>query len=870
MIGIKNSDLNKAGYITDLHHIYGPEGDFILTKYGSLLGAIELSGRDPDPLLPDDFAALSAITRNIYRKLNKNIVVIQYFAHFDNAKVSLKPRKDPISNKLSQGLASFLNKKNLKNDNLVHYFEVFPTESLNKLNLAGMLKHALSALFDKNSRLILQKYFTEKGALIIQTDELERQKNELSHCLKDVESKWSGLMEAKILSLQEIWAHMRFLSTCNSDLLVDGLTEVYPTEAWDKKLHNGDIKQVSNHNAEMIKFDNPVPIYSRIASVTSFADKEVMPGAWFVNEFAPLRQKYNCIAMIRWKPLSTVQKAILFKKKETEVERASLSMVDVLTGNKKTIAEKHMTLKPAIKKKMEELGAAEAVDDIWGVAQASFILFNKDPAQIIEDTVTANKAFSSVGLNVVWESSYAPIAYQAFQPGGWEKSLRDMDFTASQLGASSLFNRISIGQTSIPYAEKEEAQYIFQTTDGSPFYYSPYVAGKSLVIAVGATRSGKSFVKNTIAGHFLKYGGLIRSLDIDPGTEMLANVFKDKASVFKISDNEVKGLNPFVSAKGENDLAFMRHLITLLMAMIEANDQPELKHLATDEQSILDLAIKDTLELPKAKQRLGTLIGHISREELRQKFARWVNFEDNKGMYADLLDAAVDSIGEIDKPLAVFNLQGLKENKTVLGIMMMEIFYRVTSIFENPEYRTVPKFLEIDEAHELLKYKSFVEYLNQKIRTWNKYLGGISLWSQSPEEFIKSGHWSLLKSSVSTFLFTANLLLNDEEYKSAFGLTDGELEQIRTLVPRKEIYIIQPEIGISKKLLLDVDKSQYVVSTSNPIETTIRNRYIEELGFDKGVEATIKALDERKVQEETDWDKRLTEMGTIKKAYYGK
>ena len=143
------SGKNSGGFITDIHDEYGVYDNYLLTKYGSLIGAIELSGRDPDSLLADDHIGLAYITRNIYEKMDKSIAVTQYFSHFDNVKLRLLKRDYAIANMLSQRLESFLNSKNLTSSHLIHYFEIFPTDSLNKLNVFKLFKHLFSAPFLK-------------------------------------------------------------------------------------------------------------------------------------------------------------------------------------------------------------------------------------------------------------------------------------------------------------------------------------------------------------------------------------------------------------------------------------------------------------------------------------------------------------------------------------------------------------------------------------------------------------------------------------------------------------------------------------------------------------------------------------------------
>jgi hypothetical protein len=54
---------DKIGSVLDLHTCWGIHDGFVLTKKGSLIGAIELSGRDPDGMAPVDHVGLMHIAR---------------------------------------------------------------------------------------------------------------------------------------------------------------------------------------------------------------------------------------------------------------------------------------------------------------------------------------------------------------------------------------------------------------------------------------------------------------------------------------------------------------------------------------------------------------------------------------------------------------------------------------------------------------------------------------------------------------------------------------------------------------------------------------------------------------------------------------
>ena len=211
-------------------------------------------------------------------------------------------------------------------------------------------------------------------------------------------------------------------------------------------------------------------------------------------------------------------------------------------------------------------------------------------------------------------------------------------------------------------------------------------------------------------------------------------------------------------------------------------------------------------------------------------------------MHADLFDQETDAVGSLDRPVVAFNLAGVKDDPARFPLTMAEIFYRVTRMFEDPDYRSVPKYLDIDEAHALLKIPYVCDYIIRSVRTWGKWLAGIGLWTQDPNEFRKIEDWSALRSAASTFFFMADPTADIRLYKETFDLTDGEIAAIRSMRPKREAYIIQRDIGVSKKIEVVVEPEQHVISTSRPSEADIRQKLIEKFGVEKGIQETIKEL----------------------------
>jgi type IV secretory pathway VirB4 component len=133
-----------------------------------------------------------------------------------------------------------------------------------------------------------------------------------------------------------------------------------------------------------------------------------------------------------------------------------------------------------------------------------------------------------------------------------------------------------------------------------------------------------------------------------------------------------------------------------------------------------------------------------------------------------------------------------------------------------------PKYLLIDEAHVPLQKKMFTNFLDLISRTGNKSLISFGLFSQSAYEFSNLEFWPALRTACSSFLFFPNSRLNKELYKATYDLTDKEIQTIRTLEPRKEFMLIQPEIGVSKVLRFNPDQMFLDNFTANPTDKIIK------------------------------------------------
>jgi type IV secretion system protein VirB4 len=821
-----------------------PFDGLFLTATGGLLGMIDLQGVDPDSLTKDDALRLAQLTADIYGAVPPFVSVTQYYAHAEGARVTLRDRPgNPVANTLVKAREAALNARGLASSRLVHVFHYRDPLGWNDPFMTVMLRNLPLACFDRNAREVLKARFSAPHDLVLREQELRQRAQQLHRAMADVAQKWGKVMGAEVMAPAEAWRFAKYLATLDPLYLDTNRPIAVPPDDLDVASPNGDIEPVSVDYVDMLKIHGPVPRYARLAAVIKTHFNPV--GLWSVGTDAPVRGRGNFVHMTHFTPLSAFERSWTFRAARNRLERTRLDIKKILYGDQEEERDTSQD-RLVIKRKREELEKAEAIEDRFGTFTSQVCLYDTSPVRLARQSEEMHTTLTARGMELVWESAGLPTAYKVLQPGGQAHSVRHAIVTESRAAAMSLVSKSATGPATVKDLDGEEPLYVFETEEGQPFWFSPYVGGRAFCIAVGPTRSGKTFLKNTISAHALKYGGFVRMLDIDPGSETLARFYGDQAGTVRLGgqgDRARSGVNPFAGAAGPGDTAFVAHMLALVQELLAANDTEEARRLERHEQQEVDRAVLDTLRLPPEMQTLEHMLSHLPRAT-GSKFSRW----RQAGAYDGIFNAAVDGIGRMDRPLGVINLQDFRDDPKVLRALYLDLFFRMTRLFEDPAHKGVPKTLDIDEAHHPLGMESFRTFLLKKVRTWAKHNASITLWSQGPADYLNIGGdthkdaWDLVRGSASTFIFLADGQMDAELYRRTFSLTDGQLAAIRQLTPRREAFILQPEAGVSKKVILRVEPEQQLVNTSHPQEVLLRDRLVAEHGFEEGMRLALAEL----------------------------
>ncbi|ERK05602.1 hypothetical protein L580_3312 [Serratia fonticola AU-P3(3)] len=809
---------------------------------------------------------MSVILRNIVQLLPANISLSEYYLHHDGAKIKLAERSHPRSQLLSERRQAFLNKvRNLNDSRLIWVIEIMPDENLNSIFSTSFAKNLFNSIFDPDARKRIGLVFKNKDAYMIEVEEYHKLCRKLDDTLNDLDGRLSFFSPDNVnVGVEGIWRLQKFLANFNPRYLTSKPLPI-PAENWDQcALDAEDIRNVVIDGVPMLKIESAVPVYVRIASIIQQGQKSVPEGIWASDSSGkrPTLLRGNYVFFSRFTPASALKRSLILTAKENEVYRSQINFVELM--NNKVNSERLETKvqqNPYLKKMQEELMDASNSPDRIGEYVSSVAVFDIEPHKLIEATKEIDRVISD-SMTLVWEGVGLEDSYFNMQVCSAKKSYRTMLYNSSQVGATALFYRSHQGIKKWQKGfDTEEALYIFESDDGTPFHFTPTVGEKNLIIGVGPTRSGKSFFKNVIASHFSKLGGMYSALDIDQGTLPLANFFKGDGAAFTLSDDMLSGFNTFATAESANDNDFIIHVIEQVKLMVRFNEREDDMYLTPDETNELADAIKSLLRQQFAADQTGRLsVNTLSTlmakcgNGIRNKMAA---FFDN-GYYARLFDNEVDAIGVLDKPVSVYNLAAVKDQPKTAQLVQHEIFFRIVRLFESAKYRELSKMLDIDEAQYTLSVPGAANFSVTKARTWFKHGGGMSFWTQNPQHYSNLEEWETLRSAASVFIFMSDPRANVEHYVSAFGISASEVEIIKNLKRAQQAYIVIPEAQIAKVVNLIVESEQYAICTSTAHEAALAQRiYAETDDIDEAVSQIVDGLDMPHTPKETEYDKEI-------------
>ena len=139
----------------------------------------------------------------------------------------------------------------------------------------------------------------------------------------------------------------------------------------------------------------------------------------------------------------------------------------------------------------------------------------------------------------------------------------------------------------------------------------------------------------------------------------------------------------------------------------------------------------------------------------------------------------------------------------------------------------------VDEAWRYLRDPAVLNYLAEAAKTWRKKNAALIMATQSAVDVTGTAGAEVLLESMPTKLFLANPDL-PEKAAETFRLNPSEMNTIRGLIPKRELYLRRTDAaGI---LRLEVDPASYWLYTSSPVDAQKRADAVAKYGLIEAIE----------------------------------
>ncbi len=373
---------------------------------------------------------------------------------------------------------------------------------------------------------------------------------------------------------------------------------------------------------------------------------------------------------------------------------------------------------------------------------------------------------------------------------------------------------------------QRDALAILETQWKTPYYYDLFHNEVGHTLILGATGAGKSFTLNFLLVQALQYDPRVLILDLGGSYRWLTRFLGGGYLELSPDDDGDAGsggfrLRPFALPAGERTFHFLTGWIIRLLRIGGWN-------VSGEDPSEIRSRIEDLYSFRPDRRTLGVLVKSLPKK-MWSAMGRWYG-DGAWGKYFD------NPAGEADIELSdwqVIDLAGAAEHEDLCEAALFYLLERLRLALENPDETARVKLMVVDEAWRYLRDPAVLNYLAEAAKTWRKKNAALIMATQSAVDVTGTAGTDALLESMPTKLFLANPELPDKA-ADIFRLNQSEVDTIRSLMPKRELYMRRPEAA--GRLRLEVDPESYWLYTSSPRDAKERAEAVERHGLEKALE----------------------------------
>jgi len=387
-------------------------------------------------------------------------------------------------------------------------------------------------------------------------------------------------------------------------------------------------------------------------------------------------------------------------------------------------------------------------------------------------------------------------------PGNENMLVRRSLISSANMACFGSFHGFSMGQARGNHWG--EAVTLLQTTSSTPFFFNFHQGDLGNFSVIGPSGSGKTVVMNFLAAQAQKFSPRTVLFDKDRGAEVFVRGIGGAYS--RIASGHPTGFNPLALPDTPANRAFLRDWLGVLLAAQGA-----------EEHAMIAGAVDAAYASDPALRRLThfrELLAGARRPQpgdLASRLEAWTQGHEHGWLFDndhDRLDLSARVIG--------FDMTALLESPRLRTPVMMYLFHRIDERLDGS-----PAMILIDEGWKALDDEVFAARIRDWLKTLRKRNALVGFATQSARDALDSRISTALVEQTATMVFMPNARARPEDYCDGFGLTEHELDLIRTLPAQSRCFLVR-QSDASAVVRLDLSGMPEVLTVLSGRESTVR------------------------------------------------
>jgi type IV secretion system protein VirB4 len=349
-----------------------------------------------------------------------------------------------------------------------------------------------------------------------------------------------------------------------------------------------------------------------------------------------------------------------------------------------------------------------------------------------------------------------------------------------------------------------EAVSLLETTAAGPYFFNFHHGDLGNFTVIGPSGSGKTVVLNFLLAQARKYDPRIIFFDKDRGADLFIRAIG--GSYDRLHPDVPSGLNPLQLDDNPTNRQFLIDWVAMLAGGASVEELAQIKDAidANFAQPLPHRRIKHLVELFRGSARpYGA--------DLWSRLKPWWG----NGEHAWLFDNTKDAT-DLSARVVGFDMTAILDDPALRTPAMMYLFHRVEQRLDG-----TPTIIVVDEGWKALDDDVFVRRIKDWEKTIRKRNGIVGFATQSARDALDSRIASAIIEQAATQIFMINPKAAHDDYCTGFGLTEHELDLVRSLPDSAHCFLIKHG-GESVVARLDLSGEPELLTVLSGREKTVR------------------------------------------------